>query len=101
MKSRWLAVLLAVILVTSYVSTNFTLLNPANGVWESINGSSTNSYNVKVSGLQSPVTVTIDSSGVAHINASSAHASRIRVIGCTSIESPTGCSSCSRERRRA
>jgi penicillin amidase len=73
MKMRWLAPILVAILLVSYVSNSFALLNPANGVWVSINGSSLSSSTISVPGLQNPVTVTIDSSGVAHINASSVH----------------------------
>lgn len=73
MKVRWLAAIVVAILVASYVSTDFNLLNPTMGVWQSIEGSSLDSYTVKVSGLDNPVTVTIDSSGLAHIDASSVH----------------------------
>ena len=73
MRVRWLAAVLILLLLVSLASSSFSLLNPANGVWESINSSSLSSTTLSVSGLQNPVTVTIDSSGVAHINASSAH----------------------------
>ena len=73
MKIRWLAVIIAALLLASYVSTSFNLLSPTQGIWQSINGSTVNSFTANVSGLQSPVNVTIDSSGVAHIEAASIH----------------------------
>jgi penicillin G amidase len=73
MKIRWLVAIFLVILLGSYVSNNFTLLSPSLGVWQSINGSNLSSGVVNVPGLSSPVNVTIDSSGLAHIDASSVH----------------------------
>ena len=72
MKIRWLALIIAALLLASYFSTNFNLLNPSQGVWQSINGSTISSFTVNVPGLN-PVNVTIDSSGVAHIQAASVH----------------------------
>ncbi|MDG6995821.1 MAG: penicillin acylase family protein [Nitrososphaerota archaeon] len=73
MKIRWLITIFVVILLASYISTNFTLLSPRLGVWSSINSSSLSSGTMNVPGLSNPVNVTIDESGVAHISASSVH----------------------------
>jgi penicillin amidase len=73
MKIRWLAALLIVILLASYLSTSSNLLNPAEGVWQSVSGSTFGSSMVNVPGLNSSVTVTIDSSGLAHIKATRVH----------------------------
>lgn len=73
MKLRWAAVVAVLLLLVSYGTGGFTLLSPSLGVWTSINGSTVTSGTVKVEGLSSPVNVTMDTSGVAHISASSAH----------------------------
>ena len=70
MKIRWLVLLVVVIVLLSYLSTNFTTLNPKLGLWESAGQGNLTSSTVNLPGLGSPVNVTIDSSGVAHINAS-------------------------------
>jgi penicillin G amidase len=73
MKIKWLVAIFILIILASYVSTNFNLLSPSLGVWQSINGSNLSSETLSVPGLSSPVNVTIDSSGLAHIDASSDH----------------------------
>ncbi len=73
MKIRWLAAIFVVIILVSYVSNSFALLSPSLGVWQSINGSSLSSTTLNVPGLESPVNVTIDTSGLAHIDASNVH----------------------------
>ena len=73
MRLRWLAVILAAILLVSYASSSFNVLNPDSGVWESINGSTIKSQSISIPGLNSHVNVTIDSSGLAHITAKTVH----------------------------
>ncbi len=70
MKIRWLVLLVVVLVLLSYLSTNFTTLNPKLGLWESAGQGNITSTTVNIPGLGNPVNVTIDASGVAHINAS-------------------------------
>lgn len=70
MKVRWLVLLVVVIVLLSYLSTNFTTLNPKLGLWESAGQGNVTSTTVNIPGLGTPVNVSIDASGVAHINAS-------------------------------
>lgn len=70
MRLRWLAIILAAILLASYASSSFNIVNPVSGVWGSINGSSIKSQSINVPGLDSRVNLTIDSSGLAHVDAS-------------------------------
>ncbi len=70
MKIRWLVLLVIVLVMLSYLSTNFTTLNPRLGLWESAGQGNLTSGSVNIPGLSSPVNVTIDASGVAHIQAS-------------------------------
>ena len=73
MKLRWAACVAVLLLLVSYGTGSFTLLSPGLGVWSSIDGSALSSGTVTVQGLGSPVNVTIDASGLAHISASNAH----------------------------
>lgn len=73
MKTRWIIVLVVIIVLFSYLSTNFTTLNPRLGLWSSAGGTNITSQTVSMAGLGSPVNVTIDASGVAHISASDYH----------------------------
>ena len=70
MKIRWLVLLVVVLVLLSYLSTNFTTLNPKLGLWESAGQGNVTSSTVNIPGLSNPVNVTIDASGVAHIQAS-------------------------------
>lgn len=73
MKTRWLIVLVVILLVLSFVSTNFTALNPRIGLWSSAGQTNLTSQDLSVPGLTNPVNVSIDASGVAHINAGNMH----------------------------
>lgn len=73
MKTRWLIILVVILLVFSFVSTQFTALNPRIGLWSSAGQTNITSADLSVPGLNNPVNVTIDVSGVAHIQASDMH----------------------------
>ncbi|MEM3638352.1 MAG: penicillin acylase family protein [Conexivisphaerales archaeon] len=67
------AALVIIIIAIAYFSEGVQLLNPVNGAWVVINGSSLKSGSFSIPGLESNVTITIDSSGMAHIRASNDH----------------------------
>ncbi|MEM0161304.1 MAG: penicillin acylase family protein [Thermoplasmata archaeon] len=69
MKLRWLIIFVVLILVASYFSDSFTVLNPGNGAWTTAGNANYTSETINVPGLTSPVKVTMDASGVAHIYA--------------------------------
>lgn len=73
MKIRWIIFLVVILVVFSFLSTNFTTLNPRTGLWAAAGQGNFTSSTVNMQGLNYPVNVTIDSSGVAHINASDYH----------------------------
>ena len=57
----------------SYVSSSLSIVNPSTGVFQSAQGGNFTSGNFVVLGLQYPVNLTIDSSGMAHIDARNNH----------------------------
>lgn len=73
MKTRWLILLVVILLVVSFVSTNFTALNPRIGLWSSAGQNNITAQDLSVPGLLNPVNVSIDASGVAHIKANNMH----------------------------
>lgn len=73
MKIRWLIVLVVILVVFSFLSTNFTALNPRLGLWSSAGSNNLTSQTINMQGLNDPVNVTIDASGVAHIHAADYH----------------------------
>lgn len=73
MKVSFLIVLGVLLVVFSFVSTNFNALNPHNGVWSAAGQNNLSNATIQMSGLNSPVNVTIDQSGVAHIKATDFH----------------------------
>ncbi len=73
MKLRWLVLIVAAIVVISYFSQSYTFLNPREGVWSVSGNANFTSSTDDLVGLNAPVNVTVDSSGVAHITASSLH----------------------------
>ena len=73
MKIRWLIVLVVILVVFSYLSTNFTALNPKLGLWSSAGQNNVTAQSVTMQGLENPVNVTLDASGVAHIHAGNFH----------------------------
>lgn len=73
MKVRWLIFLVVILVVFSFLSTNFTALNPRSGLWSSAGQGNLTSSTVSMQGLFDPVNVSIDSSGVAHIHALNYH----------------------------
>ncbi|MBX8635145.1 MAG: penicillin acylase family protein [Thermoplasmata archaeon] len=73
MKNRWVVAIIAVLVVLSFLSTQFVLLNPVNGLWSTINDSTYRNSTLNVPHLTGRVQVTIDASGVAHITASNNH----------------------------
>lgn len=73
MKIRWLVLILAVIIVISYFSQGFLVLNPRTGAWTAAGNANYTSGTINVPGFQDPVNVTIDASGLAHISATNNH----------------------------
>ncbi|MCI4434716.1 MAG: penicillin acylase family protein [Thermoplasmata archaeon] len=73
MKKIFVAILVALILIFSIFSMNFTILNPVNGVWNETLSSNYTSNTIRIPGLINNVTIKIDSSGMAHIFASNDH----------------------------
>lgn len=73
MKIRWIVILIIVIVVLSYFSQSFVVLNPKNGVWTTTRNTNLTSGTFKVAGLLNPVNIIVDESGVAHINAENNH----------------------------
>ncbi|MGC8565474.1 MAG: penicillin acylase family protein [Thermoplasmata archaeon] len=73
MKWRWVAILLVLLLIFSYVSMNFNILNPANGAYQTISYANYTSGNFNVPGLYANVEVVMDNSGLAHIYAKNDH----------------------------
>ncbi len=73
MKWRWIILLIVILLIFSYISINFNLLNPANGVYETIDYANYTSQNLNVPGLISNVQVILDNAGFAHIYAKNDH----------------------------
>ena len=73
MKVRSLIVLAVLLVVLSFISTNFNALNPHLGVWSAAGQDNIANSTIQMKGLNSPVNVTIDQSGVAHIKASDMH----------------------------
>lgn len=73
MKLRWVAILVVIVLLFSYISMNFNVLNPANGAYQTIGYVNYTSGNLNVPGLNKSVRVVLDNSGVAHIYASNDH----------------------------
>ncbi len=73
MKVRSLIVLAVLLVVFSFISTNFNALNPHLGVWSAAGQDNIANSTIQMQGLNSPVNVTIDQSGVAHIRASDMH----------------------------
>lgn len=73
MKSRSLIILAVLLVVFSFVSTNFSALNPHNGIFAAAGQNNLTNSTIQMPGLNHPVNVTIDQSGVAHIKASNLH----------------------------
>ena len=73
MKFRWVPVLIVILVILSFFSSQTGLLNPANGLWTTINNSRYTGGKLNVAHLLEPVNVSIDSSGVAHIVAQNNH----------------------------
>ena len=77
MKNKALVIIIVVSFVLvgsmSYVSSSLNILNPSTGVFQSSNGANFTSGNFAVPGLENPVNLTIDSSGMAHIQAQNNH----------------------------
>ena len=74
-KRTIISLIIAIVVIgsTSYISTSLNVLNPSTGAYKSIDGINFTSGTVNLPGLNSPVNVTIDSSGMAHIAARSNH----------------------------
>ncbi len=71
---KWLLVIIAaLIILLSYSTQSVSLLNPENGVWQTAKNINYTSETLSVPGLYSPVTVSMDKSGVAHILAKNDH----------------------------
>ena len=73
MKNRWLAAIIALLVVLSFFSSQIVLLNPVNGLWSSIHDVSYRNGTLDIHHLTGNVRVTIDASGVAHISALNNH----------------------------
>ncbi len=73
MKIKLMVVALVLVVVFSYVSTQFSTLNPVQGLWTSAGDANYTSGSVVIPGLDAHVNVTIDSNGIAHISASNMH----------------------------
>ncbi|MGC8598608.1 MAG: penicillin acylase family protein, partial [Thermoplasmata archaeon] len=69
------AVIIALLIVLSIFSMNFSVLNPSPGigVWDETLNSNYTSQVLKIPGLYKPVTVKIDGTGMAHIYAQNDH----------------------------
>ncbi len=73
MRKILVALLIVLILIFSFISMNFSILNPANGVWWEAKNSNYTSQTIKLPGLYDSVTVIIDNTGMAHIYAKNDH----------------------------
>jgi len=67
------AALIIIIIAMSYFSQGIQLLSPASGAWIVIKGSGLSSQHLSIQGLQRNVTISIDSTGMAHIYAYNDH----------------------------
>ncbi|MGC8663695.1 MAG: penicillin acylase family protein [Thermoplasmata archaeon] len=73
MKWRWLVLFLVILLILSYFSMSFNVLNPVNGAYETIEYANYTTQSLNVPGLSNNVKVIMDNSGVAHIYANNDH----------------------------
>ena len=73
MRIKFIVVAIVAIIALSYLSADFNTLNPVNGLWSAAGNANYTSGNYHIPDLQYPVNVTIDSSGVAHIQARNLH----------------------------
>lgn len=71
MRIKFIVLAVVLIVALSYVSLDFSVLNPAQGLWTVAGNSNYTSGTVDIPGLSAQVNVTIDSNGIAHIRANS------------------------------
>ncbi|MHB8372996.1 MAG: penicillin acylase family protein [Thermoplasmataceae archaeon] len=74
-KGSIIAIVISIIIIVSasYISLSLNVLNPINGAYRSIDGVNFTSGTVNMQGLDFPVNVTIDTSGMSHISAKNNH----------------------------
>ena len=73
MRIKFIVVAVVLIVAFSYISTEFSSLNPVHGLWTAAGNANYTSGSVTIPGLDANVNVTIDSNGIAHISASNLH----------------------------
>ncbi len=77
MKRKFLAVIIVISFILvgslSYISTSLGILNPSTGVFQSSSSNNFTSGSYIVPGLENSVSLTIDSSGMVHIQAKNNH----------------------------